>query len=144
MQKYGIDKDIYIVDEIVEKKNKEKFTSLYFLLDFWMQAMEEQKEIASFFIKNNYQNIAIYGMGAIGKHIKKQLEKQNFHILYSINRNEIKYNNFNYNLFKDINKIPKADVIVVTPIMEYKEIKEKLEKITSSKIISIEEVILSL
>lgn len=144
MQKYNIDKDIYIVDEIAEEKNKEKFTSLYFLLDFWMQAMEEQKEIASFFIKNNYQNIAIYGMGAIGKHIKKQLENQNFHILYSINRNEIKYNNFNYNLFKDINKIPKADVIVVTPIMEYKEIKEKLEKITSSKVISIEEVILSL
>lgn len=56
----------------------------------------------------------------------------------------INYNGTDFDLIKDINSVPKADAIVVTPLMEYTSIKEKLEKLTNSSIISLEEVILRL
>lgn len=139
-----IDLSIYQIDEEAEQKSKEKYINFFFLMDFWMKALEEGKEVSSFFVNNQYHNIAIYGMGFLGKHLKAQLENNNFSIIYTIDRNIIEYNNFKYDLSKDIDNIPKADIIVVTPITEYISIKENLVKLTDSKIVSLEEVILSL
>ena len=83
-------------------------------------------------------------MGELGKHLIVQLEKSSFPVVYTIQRDVINYNGTDFDLIKDINSVPKADAIVVTPLMEYTSIKEKLEKLTNSSIISLEEVILRL
>ena len=82
-------------------------------------------------------------MASLGEHLKKQLE-EDILVLYSIDRNVITYNGKDYGLQENIEKLPKPDVIVVTPVMEYKEIKENLEKVVDTDIISLEEVVLSL
>ena len=109
-----------------------------------MKALEEGKDVSLFFRRNGYKNTAIYGMGDLGKHLKIQLEKSSFPVVYTIQRDVINYNDAEYDLKKDINSIPKADAVVVTPLMEYTSIKEKLERLTNSSIISLEEVILRL
>ena len=139
----AIDKDIVIIDEKKEKKTLEKCANYYFLLDFWLKNMEQGKKINSFFENRKYKSISIYGMASLGEHLKKQLE-EDILVLYSIDRNVITYNGKDYGLQEDIEKLPKPDVIVVTPVMEYKEIKENLEKVVDTDIISLEEVVLSL
>ena len=139
----AIDKDIVIIDEKKEKKTLEKYANYYFLLDFWLKNMEQGKKISSFFENRKYKSISIYGMASLGEHLKKQLE-EDILVLYSIDRNVVTYNGKDYGLQEDIEKLPKPDVIVVTPVMEYKEIKENLEKVVDTDIISLEEVVLSL
>ena len=139
----SIDKSIVIIDEKKEKKTLEKYANYYFLLDFWLKSMEQGKKISSFFENRKYKSISIYGMASLGEHLKKQLE-EDILVLYSIDRNVITYNGKDYGLQEDIEKLPRPDVIVVTPVMEYKEIKENLEKVVDTDIISLEEVVLSL
>ncbi|MCM1047753.1 MAG: hypothetical protein NC433_04935 [Clostridiales bacterium] len=144
MKEQIIDLSIYQIDNEAEQKCKEKFINFFYLLHFWMKAIEEGRDISSFFIDNGYNQAAIYGTGFLGNHLMTQLENSSFPVIYTIDKNIIRYNNAEHDLMNDISNIPEADVIVVTPIMEYKSIKEKLEKLTSSKIVSLEEVILSL
>lgn len=139
-----IDVGLMVIDEEAEKRNFEKFTNFYFLLDFWMKLMEKGISISSYFEERKYSNIVIYGNGAIGKHLQTQLRNDGKDILYIIERNVIYYMNKKYELKKDINKLPRPDVIVVTPIMEYSSIKAELKKNVDTEIVSIEEIILSL
>lgn len=139
-----VDFTMYQIDDAAEQKLKEKFINFFYIMNFWMKALEQGKNVSSFFERNGYSNVAVYGMGELGKHLTIQLEKSSFPVVYTIQRNVINYNGAEYDLIKDINRIPKADAIVVTPLMEYTSIKEKLEKLTSSSIISLEEVILRL
>lgn len=144
MEEQLIDVSLYQIDTEGEQRNKEKFINFFYLMDFWMNILEEGKEVASFFENNQYRNAAIYGLGLLGKHLQNQLENSNFPVVYTIDKNIVQYNDSEYRLTDATDIISKADVIVVTPIMEYALIKEKLMRLTSSKIISLEEVILSI
>lgn len=144
LEEQSIDIALYQIDTEGEQRNKEKFINFFYLMDFWMNILEEGKEVASFFVNNQYRNAAIYGLGLLGKHLQNQLENSNFPVVYTIDKNIVQYNDSGYGLMDATDIISKADVIVVTPIMEYALIKEKLMRLTSSKIISLEEVILSI
>jgi len=144
MKNQMTDFTMFQIDNAAEQNQKEKFINYFFIMNFWMKALEEGKDVSSFFKRNGYSNTAIYGMGDLGKHLIVQLEKSSFPVVYTIQRDVINYNGTDFDLIKDINSVPKADAIVVTPLMEYTSIKEKLEKLTNSSIISLEEVILRL
>lgn len=134
----------FIIDEEKEKKLLEKYANFVFLLDFWMKLIEDGKDIDAFFRKRGYDNISIYGMGILGKHLKCQLENAGLSVLFVIDSDKIFYDDRCFNLDTEISRIRQPDVIVVTPIVEYKGIREKIEKLTTAKIISLEEVILSI
>lgn len=138
-----IDEKIVIIDEKREKYVLEKGVNYFVLLDFWMQAMEQNKKVSSFFKKRNYNTIAIYGMASLGKHLQFQLQKE-IEVLYTIDRSVITYNGKQYYLEESIQNIPKPDVIVITPLLEYESIKKSILELVDVDIISLEEVILSL
>lgn len=138
-----IDESIVIIDEEKEKIALEKNVNYYVLLDFWMQALENKKHVRDFFIMRNYKTIAIYGMAVLGKHLQYQLQ-DTLDILYTIDRKIITYNQKQYSMEESIGILPKPDVIVVTPVIEYANIKENISRFICTDIISIEEVILSL
>ena len=135
---------VFEIDIEKEKNSYEKMLNLFYLMNFWMELMEDDEKISDFFVKRNYSNVAIYGMGYLGKHLKKQLEKEGMTVLYTVDKNKIDYKDNFFPLTSGISEIPKPDVIVITPVMEYKSIKKTLSDMISTSIISIEEVILSL
>ena len=139
-----MDKGLLQIDDAKERNNLEEFANLTYLFDFWLQAIEQGKTVASFFKDRQYLKIGIYGMGILGRHLKTQLEGNGNEISYIIDKDTIYYEDMTYDLHTNMDKLQTADIIVVTPIMEYKEIKEKLKKHISIKIVSIEEVILSI
>lgn len=141
----AINRDILIFNRSIDKNNLEKMTNFYYLMDFWMEALENNKSVLSFFQNRKYENIAVYGMGKLGKHLVKQLNSSGKNISFYIDKKKIYYNERVLELSaKNCNRVH-TDVIVVTPILEYKKIKEELlEFFPEIDIVSLEEVILSI
>ena len=46
----------------------------YELLHHWFQLKEQNRSASEYFIRNNYDKIALYGWGVFGKHLYKDLE----------------------------------------------------------------------
>ena len=90
------------------------------------------------------EKVVIYGTGMIGRHIIGQLKNTNIQVVYTIERGVANINGRNYN-YREIGKlVGQPDVIVVTPLMEYMEIKQLLSCEYKCDIVSAEEVILSI
>lgn len=142
-EKLMIDETLLCRDEVKEEKDLEKYANFYFLLHFWMTNIEEGKELSSFFKKRGYKTVAIYGMAALGNHLKRQLPEE-LQPVYTIDRGIITYEDQRLIMEENIIKIIKPDVIIVTPIMEYSVIKEKIRSLIDVDVVSLEELILSL
>ncbi len=51
-----------------------RYKSYWKLFDKWLYYLEKGVKIETYFTKNNYRRIVIYGMGMVGKHLLRQLE----------------------------------------------------------------------
>ena len=134
---------IYRCGYILEnsKKKAEKFLSDFNLIDRWLTCKEQGYQFTNIFHENDIRSVAIYGMGKIGKHLKYELEQGGITISYVIDEGEgVFYGNEEHYNLKD--SLPMVDVVIVTPVNEYEEIKEKILNNNSKlKIISVEEVL---
>lgn len=127
----------------VIKKNEArvgKFVGYFNVLDEWMTIKEEGKSLASYFEKNGYSQIAIYGLGKIGNHFLREMEGSDIRILYAIDAKGDQLNS-NIPVYIPEDEIPEADVIVVTVTFDYNNIKENLKQRTDIQIISINDVV---
>lgn len=133
--------DMDVFYQVIEKKEKEnnKYRSYVNLFNQWMTALEEEKDISLFFSKHNYNEIAIYGMGILGKHLYRQL-KQKVDIVYFIDR-KVEIKKYQIPIYNPDEILPTVDVVVVTVIDEYEEISEVLKEKTNAEIVSLAEVI---
>ncbi len=139
-----MDMNLLQIDYDKEYSSLEKFANFTYLFDFWLQIIEQGKNVASFFEERQYSRVAIYGMGILGRHLKTQLDAERCKVSYIIDKGVIYFEDAQYDLLTNIYKLQKADIIVVTPVMEYIGIKRMLEEHINIKIVSIEEVILSI
>lgn len=118
-----------------------KFRSYFRILDKWLKAVEQQSILETYFLENHFYTIAIYGMGIMGRHVFEELkDSKEIEILYTIDRNADQID-FSTNVLKIDDDLPDVDVVIVTTVCEYKEIKEMLSKRLSCPIISLEEII---
>ncbi len=121
------------------KKSAEKSHRLFQLISQWLRLKQEGKSINNYFEKNNYRNIAIYGKGAIGESVEKELVNSNINIKYFIDQKaDKKMDRF---MVSPSSELEKVDVIVVTPILSYGEIKQQLVKKVDFPIVSIEDIL---
>ncbi|MEZ3435944.1 MAG: hypothetical protein K1W34_15255 [Lachnospiraceae bacterium] len=113
----------------------------YRLLEVWMQNLENGKKMEYYFQYNNYNQIALYGMGKMANHVIKELENSNIQIAYSIDRNpsisaDIPILSIDEKIF------PAVDAIIVTPIYDFPDIERKLSQIIDIPIIPLDEVVM--
>lgn len=120
--------------------NAEKYYSYYQVLEKWMRIRDAGKSLTDFFVVNKYKKIIIYGMGYMARHLVVELDNKEIKIICGID-NRINTCYFSFPVLSNNDDIPEADIIVVTVTYEYEAIKSKLEKKTSNKIISLQEVI---
>ncbi len=125
-----------LIDERLYRK-KEKY---YQLLNRWVVNRERDKKIEQVLISMQIKNIAIYGMGDFGKHLVRELENSMVNIQLCFD----KRTDFLYmeNPSKYIqNHYADLDAVIVTPFLEYKEIRLFLKNYFSVPIMSLEELI---
>lgn len=134
---------IYRCGYILEnsKKRADKFLSYFKLMDQWLSCKEQDYQFTKYFDENNIKSVAIYGMGKIGNHLKYELEKGGITLSYVIDEGKkLNYGEEEYYSLKD--NLPMVDVVIVTPVNEYKEIKKKiLDNNRMLNVISVEKII---
>lgn len=117
---------------------------LFFLLR-WKNAEQRHVNIAERIRKSGYSKVAVYGMGELGWIICNELLNAGLDVAYAIDKNADK---LSCNAFSNIPdvwlKLPEedlepVDLIIVTALKSYSEIKAILEKRYTYKIMSIED-----
>ena len=119
---------------VMKKTNKDKsnrtdeFDKIIWTYDIMLDMRRNNKTYTDMFEKYGYKNIAIYGMGRVGKALVKELENSNIDIVYAIDQNSrIEYENLEIKSLDDA--LPKVDVMFVTI-----EVTEELEKMLYEKV----------
>lgn len=118
----------------------EKFVSYFNILNQWMTLKEEKISIGDYFVSHGYKRIAIYGMAEMANHLIKELEFSSTEIVYGIDRRaDSIYGKFP--IFSTDQSFPEADVIVVTPVFDYENIKKELTGKVNCPIVPLDEVV---
>ncbi len=117
-----------------------KFKEYFNLMDNWMRLKESHKSVLSYFEKNGYRNISIYGAGKNAAHLLADIKNSDVAVKYIIDRNKTHILDA-YPIFDMSDGLPDCDIVVVTVVNEYKEIKEKLIAKGCSRVVSLSEIV---
>lgn len=127
-------------DIIADKQiEKEKFRIMYQLMERWMRLKQSGKTLESFFNVYGYKNIAVYGLGDIGKLFINELVDSAINIIYGIDKNVNAANGIR--VVSPNDDFEDVDVVVVTAIAYYGEIAEMLSTKMNCPIVSLEDII---
>lgn len=105
----------------------EKFQIYFELAVEWCIGNMKGKGISTWILKHGYSDLAVYGMGPLGKMLLTELQDhKDIHIKYGLDRNKIQTDIVSiYNLNEPLEKV---DLIVVTVVTSYEEIKKEIEE----------------
>lgn len=122
------------------KKMSDKHLDLFKMMNRWVNVKQEGKNLSEYFEKNNYKNIAIYGMNFAGETLINELKGTETVVKYGIDKNADRIYS-EVDIVTMENMLEEVDVVVVTAITFYNEIKEKLEEKINCPIISLEDIL---
>ena len=137
---------------IICKKNKEseykelgvrlaKFEDYFAVSNKWLKNRNMGINILDYFVQHNYESIAIYGMGELGKRLYEELKNQGKKVAFVLDKCA-KGVDPTLNVCKMDKELPDVDVIVVTPTFDYAAIEKQLAGISNAKILSIKDVVM--
>lgn len=105
--------------------------------------LDTEDTIAQWLLKKGYKNVAIYGMGKLGKCLADRLSETEIQVICGIDKNETNFRDIQViGVDEVLSEGMLVDVIIVTPLYQYDEITNELSQITDIKCISIEELLL--
>lgn len=110
------------------------------LLNSWLTLKEENKNLEVYFKRHEYYNIALYGIGILGKHMISELKNSSITIRYGIDRKSDNIHQY-FPVYQKEDKLPDVDVIVVCVSYDYVPIYQYLRKKVNCPIISLAEII---
>ncbi len=134
----------------VEKLQKEKFQkaknmsdkhlALFLLMNQWVKVKQEGKNLSSYFEKNGYKKIAVYGMSYAGETLIDELKGTRTEVAYGIDkRADSLYADMDIVSIDD--SLDGVDAVVVTAITFFDEIEDKLSDKLDCPIISLEDIL---
>lgn len=122
------------------KKMSDKHLALFLMMNRWVSVKQEGKNLASYFEKNGYKKIAVYGMSYVGETLIGELRDTGISIAYGIDKNAD-------SIYADVDivsiddTLEPVDAVVVTAITFFNEIEEKLSDKMACPIISLEDIL---
>lgn len=121
----------------------QKMTEFYRLLIEWLRIKQEGKSLVSFFVRNGYKTVAIYGMKELGERLYDELKDSEIQVKYIIDKNADA-------IYADVDVVnpedtlEEVDVIVVTAIHYFDEIEGALAAKTDCPVMSLEDIVYDL
>lgn len=128
------------------EKRLKKQSSYYALSQQWITNKNEGKTLDSYFKEQNYNTIAVYGMGTLGELFLEEIKKSDLKVAYFIDKNsdDMFYGESNIEVtdLEGIHSKDDVDVVVITPIFDFDEIVDELQNAgISCPMVSLEEII---
>ena len=118
----------------------DKHLALFLMMNQWVKIKQEGKKLASYFDKNGYKRIAIYGMSYAGETLMDELKGTDITIVYGIDKNaDSIYVGVDIVSMEDV--LDEVDAVVVTAITFFDEIEEKLSEKLNCPILSLEDIL---
>lgn len=118
----------------------DKYKNMFLTMNHWMNNYLNGVSIAHDLKEYGYKKVAIYGMNSMGITLLMELENTEIEVAYAIDRNADRLHS-TVDLYKPDDELPETDVIIVTAISAYEEIKKNLCEKGFSQIISLENLI---
>lgn len=122
-----------------KQQEKEKFRIMYQMMEKWLSIRMQGKRLENYFAAYEYTNIAIYGMGDIGKDLIAELKKSSVNIVYAIDKSVTSIEGIK--IVKPDDTLEEVDAVIVTAIAYFDEINEMLSKKMECPIVSLEDII---
>ncbi|MCI8567069.1 MAG: glycosyltransferase family 4 protein [Lachnospiraceae bacterium] len=124
---------------VEERKDFDKWHRLFLINNRWLQIRQQGNSLADFFTKNKIKQIAIYGMGHLGRSLYDELEESDVTVRYAIDRNpgtamEV------LKIVSPDGELEEVDAVVITAL-EAEEIKIYLEKKCSYEVIKLTDIL---
>lgn len=107
--------------------------------NYWMTLRETDRHVADYLLRNNMKNIAIYGYGALGRHLVAELDDSGISIRYIIDR-DVRLNHLKYDIKRPEDVLPEVDAVIVTPVDDFEQIYFSLKKQIECRILSLLEI----
>lgn len=122
------------------QRMSDKHLALFLMMNRWVEVKQDGKNLIDYFHEKSYKSIAIYGMSYAGERLVHELKGSDIEVKCGIDRKagEI-YTDLD--MITQDDEIPQVDAIIVTSIYFFDEIKEKLETLTDSSVISLEDIL---
>lgn len=126
----------------IRKKQQmsDKHLALYLMMNQWVKVKQEGKNLSSYFERNGYQKVAVYGMSYAGETLVDELKNTNVQVIYGIDtRADRIYADMEIVTVDD--ELKEVDAVIVTAITFFDEIKEKLSERMNCPILSLEDIL---
>lgn len=122
------------------QKLADKHLALYLMMNQWVKVKQEGKNLSSYFEKNGYKKIAVYGMNYVGETLLSELKETGIEVAYAIDRKaDTIY--ADVDVYTPEDSLEQVDAVVVTAITFFDEIEEKLSEKLDCPIISLEDIL---
>lgn len=122
------------------KEESEKQRAMFLLMNQWTRIKQEGENLEKFFLENDYKKIAVYGMGAIGQRLVKELKDSKIEVVYGIDRDKSMMST-NITVKTMDEKLGKVDVVVVTVLKEFDVICKAILQKLNCEVLPIEDII---
>lgn len=126
------------------KEEADKYYAFYLLTNQWLRLKQSARNLETFFMRNDYRKIAIYGMNHLGENLYRELQGTGVEVSYAIDKNADNLYVNDCEVLKPWEELPDVDAVIVTPFIYFKEIHKDLEKKLKCPIVSLEDIIYSL
>lgn len=121
-------------------QRSDKHLELYLAMNQWVKVKQEGKNLSSYFEKNGYKKIAIYGMHYMGETLLEELKGTDVQVAYGIDKNADQ-------IFADVDvvsmedSLEEVDAVVVTAFTFFDEIEKQLNEKMSCPILSLRDIL---
>jgi hypothetical protein len=130
--------------EKADEQERKRYQCYYQLLAAWMVLRNKGQTLSEYFVDHNYKTVVVYGLDRLGICLLEELRRANIHVAYAIDPDVDHFSYLGLKVQSPEHSIEPADVIVVTPFLEYEKIVESLKDRTASKFVSLEDVVHSI
>ncbi|WP_294144436.1 glycoside hydrolase family 99-like domain-containing protein [uncultured Selenomonas sp.] len=132
--------DALVAENATLAKNCDRYRGYWTTMETWIGLLETGGSIATWLRSQGIQNIAIYGLGMMGKHLLYQLQKEKFSVYYAIDQ-QTEQGHGELSVYALEDELPDADAVLVTVLYDYPRIRASLEGRHPWRIWALDEVL---
>lgn len=121
----------------------QKFTDYFYLFDKWFTAKEQNHGMADLLAAHGFKEIAVYGIGKVGKHLLAELKDTDITVKYIVDRksggvyeNDIPV----YDLDSLGDNTERVDAVIVTAVFDFHDIRECIMDKLTCPIVSLNDI----
>ena len=146
IQKKKLQKKITDIQCRIENNNDEKTPiewerEIHDISMKWLMLKTENKNLKTYFENHGYSTVAIYGCKQLAECLYRELENTNIKVLYGVDRDKYGVYTESFNVFQPDDILEEVDVLVVTALSHFEEIRQDMTGRINCPIISLREVI---